>query len=449
MSVSDVLLMPVRITMRLLHRRRLARVVGVTVVVALAGAVALFLWVQSYYGAAVRALNEDRLDDADSSIDSYLAVWPADRSALLLAARIARLQGKINRAQEHLRECERHTGMDGELQLQWLLLRAFAGEFAKVEPGLLNCLAQEPDKEPQTTLVLETIAFCSMREFRFENALACLNRWLTREPDTVRALDWRGWVKAKMENKEGLYKDYHRTLELAPWHWQTRLRLAEALLMDANVEEAAEHLELLQHGHSETSEVMLALAQCRMLQGKEKAAQAIVDRVLATQPHNAMALFTKAKLAPEPARREEWARKALEADPALFNARYLLYTALQQQHRDSEAAEQFKRYQRYTENQKNLNGILKRLERMPRSPELLTQAGEIFLHDGNEHFGKQFLFRALEIQPRNQKAYECLARFYENKDPKEAARYKKLAIQSAPPAGATAHDAPQASSKSR
>src|SRR5262249_44817489 len=146
----------------------------------------------------------------------------------VLAARIARLRGAYSEAEQYLGRCggRRHE-MSDQVQLEWLLLRCQRGQGDELAPGLLALVDRghaEAAANPQA------VAGVYMRQTRYLEALRCLDRWVERDPDCVRALDWRGWVSNQLDHRGQAIGDYERALELQPGRSVVRLRLAEILV---------------------------------------------------------------------------------------------------------------------------------------------------------------------------------------------------------------------------
>jgi tetratricopeptide (TPR) repeat protein len=428
MSRLEFLLRPFQMLGRSFKSRPKTSLTVAILLVPLAVWGGVFLWSHSHRAAAEHALDDDDLVAARELVDSSLKIWPDDTSAHLLAARIERLAGNFPRVEEHLDECKRIAGMTEALQLEWCLLRAQSGELSQVEDGLWLSVKQD---HPRSLLILEALTFAYMSEMRYITALGCLNWWLKKQPNTIRALDWRGWVHGKLEHKEGMYEDYQRVLQLAPNHWKTRLRLVYALLLDSDTKAARHHLGLIEAAHGDDPEVLVARAQCQVLLGKVAEARRLLDELLRREPNNASALYERGRLADAPAEKEAYFRQALKVQPTLVEARFQLYHTLMQEKRSQEAEAELKQYQKSTGDVKKLEGLLRQLERMPQNPDLLAQIGEILL-PGQEDVGERVLRKALEADPRHQKSHAILARHYEKKNqPQRAAYHANLAAQTA------------------
>jgi tetratricopeptide (TPR) repeat protein len=355
---------------------------------------------------AQRALKLDLLADAQRHVDLYLQSAPDDLEGHLLAVRIDRLLERFAEAEKHLHDCKRLAGMTDRVQLEWLLLRAFWGEIASVDSGLRYSL----EKEEQAVLVLEGLAYGYQKELRHVASLVCLDKWLKREPESVRALSWRGWVHENLEAKDEAMDDYKRALELSPQHTAARLALAKMLLFEKKIPQAAEHLQILESAKPGNPGVIFLLAECRMAQARNDEAAVFLDKLLALQPNNMPALHQRGRLAAELGEKEKWFRKALELDPSFLDARYSLYTCLlQQPGRRAEAALELKKYQQTQENWTLFKKTLQALEQSPQDPDLLATAADV-LWTTDPSVAQRFLAKALSVSPDHPRAREILAR---------------------------------------
>jgi len=421
-SPASLVLLPIHNLGWLIRRR--------PVISALCGlsALALLSWLGVYYWYHVplwqarRALDLDLLPEAAAAMASYLQRMPNDAAAYLLACRIERLRGNPVAAEKHLEDYKRLAGSTDRSQLEWLLLRAMAGELAEVEPGLLYALNR---KEPQSILILEALIFSHLKEYHFAIARHYAEKWLEQEPDCVRALDWRGVARENLNSLAEARDDYLQVLELSPKHDNARIRLVYLLLTEKNVTGATEHLKILQQSRADHPEVLIALAECRTLQGKSEEAISILNGLLSRQPDNARALHKRGQLAPALAEQEKWFRQALKIDPTYFEARYSLYSCLMNQpDRRQEAQAEKKKYDVARNSWIDFKKILEALERKPRDPDLLVKAGSLVLFR-NPSIGLEFLYKALALAPAHQQAHETLARYFEKtQQPEKAALHR-------------------------
>src|SRR5262249_2080063 len=158
-------------------------------------------------------------------------------------------------------------------------------------------------------------------------ALPCLDRWAERDPNSVRALHWRGWVSNQLDHRGQAISDYERVLELQPGRWAVRLARAEILIDSSRPPGAVPPPERLRTGQPANPDVLVALARCRVVQFRTDEARALLDSVLAAHPDHFGALHQRGKLELEDrncAAAERWLRKALERSPRDVEARYTL-----------------------------------------------------------------------------------------------------------------------------
>jgi tetratricopeptide (TPR) repeat protein len=409
-------------------RRRWFWVIAATGVLLAGGLLARAGWAGWQERAAGRALAEDRLPEAKHHIDQALRVRRRRASTILLAARIARLRGAYAEAAGYLTQCGEWHGMSAPLQLEWLLLRCQRGEVDEVAGQLFALVA---NNHPESPAILEALARVYMRQTRYLEALRCLDSWLERAPDTVRALDWRAWVGNQLDHRTQAISDCERALELQPNRSEVRLRLANLLVESSRYAEALPHLERLQQEQPDNPEVLVPLARCRIVQSRTDEAQALLDSVLQAHPDHFEALFRRGEL--EQSRRrfteaERWLRRALARKPLDPEARYALYRTLQvQPGRQRQAQKELARWKRDRKTRDRLTRLLRtELAQKPNDPDLAQEAGELFLKLGEEQHGLFWLHRALAVDPRHAPSHRALLAYYERtNNPAKAAEHRQ------------------------
>jgi len=404
-------------------RRRPWTTLVIGVVLGVAAVVAINLWAWNHFRAAQHALRHDQMDEAQQHISPCLLVWRRGPATHLLAARIERLRGHYPEAEQHIMECVHlQKGASEATQLEEVLLRAQGGELKEVEAGLWKCIETD---HPETSQILETLARIYLRESRMAGALACLDRWLEREPQVVRAWHWRGWVFERLQQPEKATSQYKRALELDPTRWGCRLRLVRLLLDQRNPVEALPHLEVLIRSRPDDYELLLALAQCHQLEGEEQQAIHLTDKVLASHPESVEALSLRGQLAYQqhhPAEGEVWLKRALALRPTDIRTLYTLYHCLEQQGKENEAAKVMALHKAIEADTTRLVELLTReVEHSPRNPDLLAEVGAIWLRRGEEKTGLEWLHRALRENPYHKRSLEILMRHYESKGNEEEA----------------------------
>lgn len=429
MSTTDV---PASAALPALPRRRRRWYWLLLASVLLAGGwVAAEGWASWQERLAAQALADDRMEAARHHIE--LALWVHGRrvSTLLLAARIRRLRGGYSEAEQYLLRCGKLEGMSEPVQLEWMLLRCQQDEVDELGPKLLSLARKQ---HPQAPAILETLASVYLRQMRYLEALICLDLWHILAPDSVRALDWRGWVNVQLDHREQASRDYQRLLQLQPERADIRLRLAQVLAESPRPAEAVPHLEQLLREQPDNAEVATALAPCRIDEGRIEEAQALLDAVLKDHPDHFGALLQRGKLEctlGRPAAGEPWLRKALGVKPHDKGAHYILYRCLQAQpDRQQEAERAFAQWEQEGKRQDRLTRLLRMdLAVHPDDVDLAREAGELLLELGEEQRGLFWLYRALTINPRHVPSRQALLAYFErtNQPDKAAEQRRQLA----------------------
>jgi tetratricopeptide (TPR) repeat protein len=416
---------------RLFWRRPKTTAVAFLVLLVPAAGGGAHLWAMSEERATRRALREEHYAEARRHVDHCLLVWPRSAPTHLLAARVARLQTDYAAAEAHLHESTRLAGgATAATQLEWLLLRVQAGEVDEVAPGLLR-LVNEGD--PESAAVLEALSGAYVREMRLHPALSCLNAWLRRDPDSVPALDRRGWVLERLQARDQARADWERAVELAPERWETRMRLVELLLDDADPGDALPHVERLRRSRPDRPEVLAALGRCRFLEGDLAGAEEALDRVLAASPGDVKGLVGRAKIAlqrGQDAEAEGWLRRALETDPYYLDAHSALCQSLEHQAgRGADAAAQRSQYEALKADAERLSKLMKGDGAgSPQDADRCAEVGVILMRVGRETLALQWLHRALRQDEKCPAAHEALAAYYERKGDADKAQQHRARL---------------------
>lgn len=388
----------------------------------------LTLWQYHLYHvrAARGAAEQGRYADAQTHLDKAFRVWPASGETHLLAARIARRNRKYDEAESHLKECLRRQGTTELLQLEWVLLRAEQGEIDEVASGLWLCVEKG---DPETSQILETLALTYLRQQRFLLARTALERWLQKEPDCVQALDWRGWVRERTDDRPGAIQDYEHALRLDSGNDEVRLRLVSLLLDAEQLPQARSHLKRLCERCPDRAEVRTGLARCAILRGEADKARELLEGVLAEQPRDLEALFYRGQLELElgkPKVAEGHFRRLLRVDPSHVQAHYSLYLCLRQQNRpEAEIKAQLAELEKVTKDARHLNALLGHQGTRIDDPDVASEVGSLFIRLGQPQLGVKWLYRALERDPDHKASHEALIKYFEQtKDEKNAKMHR-------------------------
>jgi tetratricopeptide (TPR) repeat protein len=390
-------------------------------------------WSSWHERSALQAFDVEDYDGAHRHIELALRVHSDRVSTNFLAARIERSRRAYAEAEKHLVHCKELGGMTPQLQMEWLLLRCEKGYVNELAPELLAAVNQN---HPESAAILEAMALVYMRQTRYPEALAALNQWIERVPDSARALDWRGWVCNQMDRRGQAIDDYTRALELQPGRSVVRLRLAQLLIESSRHAEALPLLEQLRIAQPSDPDVLAGLAACRIVQLRRDEARKLLEEVLAAHPDNFTAILLFGNLEREDGRyidAERRLRRALELKPLDPTARYSLHlTLLAQPDRQKEAEEERVRWEQDREATARVTRLLRgELVERPNDPNLAAEAGEILLRQGEYQRALFWFNRALQIDPQHTRSHKALAAYYEKtNDPERTEMHRRKLVGS-------------------
>jgi tetratricopeptide (TPR) repeat protein len=411
-----------------LRVRRIARASGILVLLAITAVaswkIGAELWADHYVRATHAALARQEYESAFENVQLALRGRPRSADLHLLAARVARLNDRIDDAREHLRRCyELQGGISAPLKLEHLLLAAQTGRVETVIEPLYEYVRQD---HPATPQVLEALCFGFRRSRLAGPAVRCAELWLEREPDNVQALLYHGAGCGEMGNFFIAAKDFERALELAPRREGCRQNLAMARLEMCQFQSAAELFEQVLAEDPNNREAQIGLAQCKIALNQHEQAQAILDALLEQESDNAEALVERGKVALQLGRTEQaerLTRRALTIDPNHHQGVYQLELCLRMLDRNSEAdATSERRLRLEAEMQRLQQLMITDLSRGgPHPPSLYHELGEIFLRRGDKDQALYWLYKGLELDPTYKPTHELLVDFYEKAGKEERA----------------------------
>jgi tetratricopeptide (TPR) repeat protein len=306
----------------------------------LVGVIALGTWsavrhlqAWNHYREAEKALKRHDLEAAQAHVEACLAVWPKSADAHFLAARTFRQLGDFDKADEQLKQCQQLGYDAAAVKLERTMMDV---QRPPVDPSKEKELLQAvEDDHPESALILEALVDGYLQSNSLlAPALRCLNQWLEREPDRVKALMLRGDLLLYFRDQDSALKDYQRALELEPDNVEVRRHLAEALLAIPRPREAMEQFDLLPAAQRENPDVMLGMARCKAELGERAEATRLLDALLKREPDNAAALRERGQLAlkvGQLSKAETYLRRAVLLSPLDRMANFLLFQTLEKQ----------------------------------------------------------------------------------------------------------------------
>jgi Flp pilus assembly protein TadD len=375
------------------------------------------LWGAYHFCAAERALEQRDFKLARALMGPCLAVWPSGGRTHFLAARAAWRSGFYDEANEHLAVCRRQQWDAAALHCERALMQAQRGD-RTVEEFLWSRLRQN---DPETPLILEVLIQAYVSSYRLPQALNALNLYLQRRPDDVEALLGRGWVWEQLFDFGRAVADYRRAAAVDADNDAARLRLAETLLITGPASAALDQFERLRQHRPEDPAVLVGLARCRRQLGQLHEARTLLDNLL-TRLHSdaadkaATILNERGRLAldeGQPGQAESWLRQAVALVPYDRQVNYDLYQCLRQCGRTDEAERCRASLERIDADLQRIDKLLREVLKSPSDPALRSEAGIIFLRNGEPQKGLRWLGMALEQDPGYRPAHQALADYYE------------------------------------
>jgi tetratricopeptide (TPR) repeat protein len=364
-----------------------------------------------HYQAGQKALERRAFIEAQKHAAVCLEVWPRGARSHLLAARAARRAGLLDEAQQHLDACPPSPDILEERQLERMLLQVQRGGLAEVD----QLLRQQVELDhPQSPAILEVLSWEWMRTFQLGEALWATEVWLQRQPREIEALVRHGWICEHLSHKIDALEDYRQALALDPHRDPVRQRLAEILLSLHQDGEAAEQFEYLRRKRPEDSAALLGLVRCRIQQSRLDEAEELLDDLLAHHKEVRAALGERGRLALARGQLEQaeaWLRRAVAALPHDKDIVYNLICCLQRQGKDGEAEAYVARLRQIEEDARRMEKLVQQVLQTPKSAPLRYEIGILFLRNGFEEDGRNWLRTALEQDPTYQPARQALAQY--------------------------------------
>jgi tetratricopeptide (TPR) repeat protein len=418
--------------------RRVLAAIGLLAVAAMMGLggwayIRVHYWEPRAEFCAAEAASQNRdFAKALLHLDRCLEAWPDDPASLLLAARTARRSGELDRAEQHLIDCQRVLAENpsvevGDTRLEWALLQAQRGRLAEVENKLRTWLNEG---HADSLFILETLSWELMMSGRIPEARPYLEDWLRRRPDDYEALVRRAWVAEHPPFDFPTAIDaYVRALSLEPQRDNVRLRLAE-LLIDQNQPKAAlEHAQWLYEQRPGDTAVALCLARCHRMLGDFDAA----DELLAALPKTAQVLSERGLLAQQRdqmAQAERYLRQAATLDPHDRAINYNLSQCLTQLGKVKEAERYKQRVEHADEDIGRIGSLMRDVTKRPHDANLRYEIGTIFLRNGYLRDGEFWFSSAVRQNPGHRPSLRALTDYYERVGNAELAeRYRQVLHQ--------------------
>jgi tetratricopeptide (TPR) repeat protein len=400
---------------KLLSRKALFRWFAILLVASLTAPQA---WAWYQLRSAKSALTHYHPEEARQSLSSCLGVWDYSSAAHLLMSRAARQDGDLETAARELSIAQRLTaGATNETAFEWALLQAAAGNVREVEEYLQKHVNQYPETGP---LAWEALAEGYLRNHRNSDAMICLDTWLKRAPEDVRALELRGRTFIAGKGVVNGTKDFRRVLALDPNRRQTRWRLIVGLINLGTYDEAADLLESLVREQPDNPDYASRLARCYIMLNRRDEARQLLERMLAKYPDDGPCLRVRGQFAlthssdtTSAEEAEGWMRHAARILPEDYQTQWLLFESLRRQGKSAEANEQHQKAELVKDRMERLSELSSsKLGEQPLDPALHYEMGMLFIRTERADVGESWLLIALNLDPNHKPSHAALADYY-------------------------------------
>jgi tetratricopeptide (TPR) repeat protein len=354
---------------------------------------------QEALARSLRVKGPGSLAEAQSHLACCLQVWPTSGRVHYLMAQAARRAGDPDGAARSLRRAEEAGWPVEAIDLEKTLAEVQQGDLERAEPVLASFVQRD---HPDKLLILEALVQGCRRTYQLPRALAHLDTWLGAQPDSVRALVWRGETLLLLGRDRHALADYRKALDIDPQEDEARLKVAELFLAFHQPREAWAHFTQLLNRHPDQGEALFGLARCRVEQSDTAGAVKLLDRLLSLQPEHSGALAERGKIALDagsPKDAEEWLRRAARVAPFERKTLYALYGCLTMNGHTREAEECRTRIGRIDEDRKRLDELRTAVMTAPHDASLRCEIGLILLRNGQDREGVRWLESALREQP--------------------------------------------------
>lgn len=407
--------------------RRAAAVVGLLAVAMCVGLSWRSLYVRWQIRAARASMDLRDTHDVQKAIGFLEAARDVDRSEspelLFLLGRAYRRTGALEQAFACLKKAEAAGWSEDECrqQIQLGLVQRGGSDHAR---GSLDLLMRQNPSDEIAYDVYEAMAKGYLHVYRFNDALHCLNFWISWCPNATDPLIWRAGIHEQTHRWDEANDDYRSVLKINSQHLEARLSLARNLLLQQNqaTEAHAEFQRCLTQAPDDPG-ALLGMATCERQLAEPQRAEARIRNLLTRDLTPELQSAAQAELGlilldqQETQEAIDLLKDVVRSDPQNAAARYALGTAYAALQDTDSATECFKESRRITEKMGRLSTITSELINHPENAELRWEAGRILMDQGLFSDGAAWMSTALLYDPAHQKTHHDLAEYYTHVKP--------------------------------
>jgi tetratricopeptide (TPR) repeat protein len=401
---------------------------GVALACLAAGIAARLVGKRDTLAAAEDALRRHDPAAARAHLDRYLARWPDDGPAQLLAARAARRADAYADAERLLAAFERHWGPTEASRLEWVLLGVQQGDFGSEEERLGSAV---DSNHPATLDILEALAKGYAAAVRLPEAFATLDRLLGLAPNHYAAYLVRGGLWNLRRRWEEAEADYSHAADLAPDRPAAHTALAGVLTEQGRPREAIYQYELVLRSRPGDAAALLGLARAYGDAADLAKAEQRLDELLAADPDNADGLVERGRLAlrhGRPAEAEPYLARAVGLAPWHRDGNPLYLAALRELGRAEAVAREEARLAELKADDAVGGRLKNQVREKPGDVDVRWKLWQWSVRNGQRGVGFAWLVEVLRRAPWHAQAQAALADYFEQiGQPARAAMHRAAA----------------------
>lgn len=356
--------------------------------------------------------------EAAERLQRVLAHLPNSAEAEFLLAVAKRRAGYLAEVEPHLLRAE-ELGWDPKaIERQRFLSQFQAGDFQRAGPYVKR-LFDQGGNDDEAEEVCEAMIRGYFAGLLFREARMIVKHWTQWQPNNPQPYLLRADDAVLMSEGSSEVEAYREILRFAPDHYETRLRLAQALIEQHYFDEAFDLLKGCTHEKPKDGVALIALASCLEQQGRLEESQRKIEAALKlplADAQRALALEVEARVATalrDHAKAARLLEEVVGLAPGNKAYAYQFAQALQHAGRRDEGTVAMRKWEELRQIDARLDDIRDALLTTPDDPDLRCEVGKLNLKKGgHEILGVNWLLSAVIRDPGHRAANEALADYY-------------------------------------
>ncbi len=354
---------------------------------------------------------------------SYLTQGNAESE--MIAARIARHEGRLDQMADHLSKASRLGADRQAIQIEEAMALAQNGKLDEVEADLFRWLSNGIGDADE---ISDAYANGLAANSRFDNANEILDAWQRDFPKDPRPEYRLGRLNEHLQLWEQAAEAYLNSLKKKNDYYPSRFRLGRAYFTVRKIEEAKKSFEeCLKMRFPEAAKIQLAF--CYRALGESDQARDILYDVLQQSyetilrsyhaveesPEHFEAASTLGDIESESGNYQEaykWLKLAVEKNPRDLTARYSLALTMRRLGQTEQAEKDLAEIEKAKKALERANSLRVRIEAKPDDLEARLELGKLLIENESMRMGRFWLQSIFKFDPNHREAHRALAEHY-------------------------------------